>query len=554
MFERLGFRAVNAIWLAGQRADHRAFGAALARPADVQGARLRALLERNAACEYGRRFDFGRITTPRDYQDAVPVIEAAGLGPWVDAIKEGRGRVLTTERVLIFETTGGSTGAPKFVPYTASLLEEFRRALAAWVVDLYTARPALQAGGAYWAVSPAARARTVTPGGIPVGFDDDAQYFGPMPRWALRHLFLTPPELPAVEDMGASRYVTLRFLLDSPDLAFISVWNPSFLTLLVGALKRWALPVIDDIEHGTLRPPVPLPRHLETSLRRRLVPRPARARAFRRLLARANGLRPADLWPRLGLISCWTDASAARFLPELEAAFPGVEIQGKGLLATEGVVSIPLIGHPGAAVAVTSHFYEFADLESPSARPRLVHELELGRRYSVIVTTGGGLYRYALGDIVRVVGHRGATPLVEFMGRAGVASDLCGEKLGESHVARALDAAAARLALRCPFMLLAPEWASPPYYALFVEAPDVSDPVLARLAGEVERGLLDSPSYAYCRRLGQLGPVRPFRVHQDAAAAYVHRRTLLGQRAGAVKSAVLDRAPGWRAHMPGVPV
>jgi hypothetical protein len=170
------------------------------------------------------------------------------------------------------------------------------------------------------------------------------------------------------------------------------------------------------------------------------------------------------------------------------------------------------------------------------------------------VTTGGGLYRYALGDIVRVVGHRGATPLVEFVGRAGVVSDLCGEKLGESHVARALDAADAQLALRCPFMLLAPEWASPPYYALFVEAPDVADPVLARLAGEVERGLLDSPSYAYCRRLGQLGPVRPFRVHQGAAAAYVHRRTLLGQRAGAVKSAVLDRALGWRAHMPGVPV
>jgi hypothetical protein len=135
-----------------------------------------------------------------------------------------------------------------------------------------------------------------------------------------------------------------------------------------------------------------------------------------------------------------------------------------------------------------------------------------------------------------------------------VLSDLCGEKLGETHVARALDAAATRLDLRCAFMLLAPEWASPPYYALFIEAPDVSDAALGRLAGEVERGLLESPSYAYCRRLGQLREVRPFRVHRDATAAYLQRRMRLGQRAGAVKAVALDRTPGWSAQLPAVPV
>ncbi|MGH7388344.1 MAG: GH3 auxin-responsive promoter family protein [Candidatus Rokuibacteriota bacterium] len=554
MLRRAGFRAVNAIWLASQRADHRAFRAALDRPAAVQAARLRDLLSRNAASDYGRRFDFDRIATPRDYQDAVPVVGADDLAPEIESIKGGRQGVLTTEPVVSFETSGGSTGLPKYIPYTASLLAEFRRALGAWVVDLYTERPALRAGGAYWSVSPAGRSREVTPGGIPVGFDDDAQYFGPTQRWALRRLLLTPSELAGIDDMACSRYVTLRFLLDSPDLAFLSVWNPSFLTLLVRALHDLAPRLVDDIERGTLTPPAPLPARLESALRGRLQPRPARARALRAVLARANALPPAEIWPRLRLISCWTDAASARFLPELEAAFPGVEVQGKGLLATEGVVSIPLVGQRGAAIAVTSHFYEFADAESLRARPRLAHELEVGRRYAVILTTGGGLYRYALGDTVGVVGHRGATPLVEFVGRTGLVSDLCGEKLGEPHVARALEAAAARLEVRCSFVLLAPEWASPPYYTLFAEAPGVPDSALARLAGEVERELLQSPSYAYCRRLGQLGAVRAFRVGRDATAAYVERCTRLGQRAGAVKSVVLHRTPGWSAHMPGVPV
>ena len=52
---------------------------------------------------------------------------------------------------------------------------------------------------------------------------------------------------------------------------------------------------------------------------------------------------------------------SARFLPELRALFPGVEIQGKGLLATEGVISIPLMGRPAPVPAVTSHFLEFLD-------------------------------------------------------------------------------------------------------------------------------------------------------------------------------------------------
>ena len=53
-------------------------------------------------------------------------------------------------------------------------------------------------------------------------------------------LLLTPPELPRIQDVEASRYVTLRFLLRTSRLAFISVWSPSFLTLLLESLDRHA--------------------------------------------------------------------------------------------------------------------------------------------------------------------------------------------------------------------------------------------------------------------------------------------------------------------------
>jgi len=553
MLGTLPFRAAHVVRLAAALPAYRAFRAALEHPAEAQARRLRTILAANADAAYGRRHGFARLRSLADYQAAVPVVGYEDLRPAIDAIAAGTPGLLTAEPVRMLETTGGSTGPAKLVPYTAGLLREFQAAIGPWLTDLALHRPALRRGGAYWSVSPCARPRAATAGGLPVGFADDAEYFGGLDRRALRRLLLTPPQLGQVPDVASCRYVTLRSLLETPHLAFVSVWSPSFLTLLLAALDDWAEPLLDDLERGTLTPPTPLPPPLQATLARGLVPRPARARRLRAARRTEGALRPAAAWPDLALVSCWTAAAAARFVPDLQARLPGVPIQGKGLLATEGVVSIPLVGEPGAVLAVTAHFYEFVPVEAPADRPRLAHELEPGATYAVLLTTGGGLYRYALGDAVRVVGRVGRTPLVEFVGKTAAVSDLCGEKLAEPHVARVLEAGAARFGLDGAFLMLAPEWGEPPYYALFLEAPGLAPHALAALAAHVEGGLHANPGYAYCRALGQLGPVRAIRVAGPAATAvYAERCAALGQRAGAVKPTYLHRAIGWSAYLPGV--
>src|SRR5207237_150176 len=82
------------------------------------------------------------------------------------------------------------------------------------------------------------------------------------------------------------------------------------------------------------------------------------------------------------------------------------------------------------------------------------------------------------------------------------------------------------------FLLLAPESGPPPHYALFVEAPAAGDAALAQLAGAVERRLGESPSYAYCRRLGQLDAVCAVRVGRGASEAYLGRCRALGEAVG----------------------
>ncbi len=265
-------------------------------------------------------------------------------------------------------------------------------------------------------------------------------------------------------------------------------------------------------------------------------PRPGRAEELDRIGPRDL----AAVWPRLRLISCWTDGPARRSAGALRDLFPGVAIQGKGLLATEGVVSIPF--RDTRPLALTSHYLEFVD---DAGRARSAWELEEGMTCSVILTTGGGLYRYALHDRVRVTGFVGRAPCVEFLGKEDHVSDLRGEKLEQSFVQTAIDRSLAEHGTAAVFAMLAPdERASPPSYVLFVSA---QGELPRGLAATLETELRRNPHYAHCVRLGQLSAAGVVSVGADAAQRYVRHAARSGRRLGDVKPTALSPSSGWRA-------
>ncbi len=525
------------------------FHRALSRPEEAQSECLQRVLRAVAGSQQAARIPgFERLARPSEFQAAVPVSTPDSVVTDVDRIAAGEPRVLTGAPVVRFEPSGGSSGASKLVPVTRALLDEFHRALAPMLFELLHRRPAVRAGPSYWSISPIGRKRGRTAGGIPVGSVEDTAYFPRFLQPLLARVFAVPGEVARLPDVESCRYVTLWFLVASEDLALISVWNPSFLTLLMDALEVHGERLAEDLERGTCRPPG---REAEEEVRAvlsrmRFTPRPERARVLRRALK--EGLSGKALWPGLALLSMWTDAQAAHAVGPARRRFEGVELQGKGLLATEGVITLPLFDAPAPVLAVRSHFYEFAEPEHPEVCPRLAHELEQGREYVVLLSTSGGLLRYRLGDLVRVEGFVGATPCLRFMGRADAVSDLVGEKLAATRVTTVLDAALPSLfgGTRPRFAMLAPEWETPPAYRLFLET-DAPDERLAEAAEAIERALREGFHYRYARELGQLGPVRAVRV-AEGARRYEARCIALGQRAGDIKPADLHRQPGWTAH------
>lgn len=496
-----------------------AFERALGRPEETQRRKLRALLRAQEDTAFGREHGFRHVDDVAAFQRRVPVRDYAEHAPWVDRIARGETNVLTSEPVRMLERTSGSTAGDKWIPFTAGLLAELSAATSPWISSVHRRHPGLLGTTSYWSVSPAAREPERTEGGLRVGFEDDSEYFGPLTRWALARMFAVPGDVARIRDVDAWRRTTLDLLLRARTLGLVSVWNPSFLTLLMEALER-------ELDGYLARLPA------------------ARANEIRRALDRTGRLTGEALWPSLRVVSCWTDASAASFVPGLRAYFPHVTIEPKGLLATEGVVSIPYSGgNDGAELAVASHFLEFLDLDAPSARPRLAHQLVTGASYSPLLTTAGGLYRYHLKDVVTVTGRTRGTPRVRFEGKADRSSDLCGEKLTEPQVSSALSDAAQELGVELAFALVAPLVTPRPRYALFVES-NADDARLDELARALDERLSRAQHYAYCRDLGQLDALRAVRV-RDGQRRFQEALARTSARLGDIKPARLDKRTQW---------
>jgi hypothetical protein len=243
-----------------------------------------------------------------------------------------------------------------------------------------------------------------------------------------------------------------------------------------------------------------------------------------------------------------------------------VEIQPKGLIATEAIFSIPLRGQKAGVLAVNSHFFEFIELSSGdtgewgASDTKLAHELGVGKLYSVIVTTGGGLYRYHMQDCIEVIGHLKQCPVIVFVGKSDKVVDICGEKLNERFAAGVLEEAFAKYRDRPSFFMLAP-CLDPQdrsyHYSLFLQLGKTAaadNRMLAGLNNDIELRLRMNFHYDYCRKLSQLQPLRIFLIspESNAMSDYLQHRNQQGQRLGSIKPAVVDRGMNWHEIFSGI--
>ncbi|NYH18042.1 hypothetical protein GGD41_005270 [Paraburkholderia bryophila] len=380
-----------AMFVGAAQPDVERWQAALDTPDMVQARRLAQLLEAGRDTAFGRQHGFAEIRSAEQFRERVPIRDTAAFLPWLERGAQDTEPVLTRERPAFFERTSGNTARGKLIPYTPAFLRELQAAMIVWLADMAREHPGITAGRAYWSMSPALQAPGTTSNGIAIGSASDLDYLGGSSAAALAATLLVPP---LNGDPAAWRRQTLRALVADETLAMLSVWSPTFLTSLLR-------PLFSPGEPGSTRDLEWIEANLPA----------ARAAALREAIARG---RCDALWPRLAAVSSWMDGPSRVYAESLRTRFPpAVHWLPKGLFATEGVVSIPFGDGAGCPLAIGSHYLEFLFDDGHVCD---VSGLALGDEAAVVLTTGGGLYRYALGDRVRVTRFTGRTPCIAFVG------------------------------------------------------------------------------------------------------------------------------------------
>jgi hypothetical protein len=541
LLQTAGIICCNACWFIACMPSCMRFAIAALRPRAVQEKILKRTLRRNRRAQWLRnRLGAGqsRVCAFK----ALAPIDHSDIDAEIKTIADGKGNMLTEEPVLLLQPTSGSSKATKLIPYTRSLQKQFQAATGPWIACLYMRWPALLRGTHYWSISPSTPVN-VPYGPVRIGFDRDTEYLSPLQSRIARFLSPLPPEISRIGDSNTFEYLNCLFLVRDRRLGFISVWHPSFLTCILEVLAKNADLIIADIRNGTISRRTGMDDALYARITRKNRPDPDRAAE----LAAADIAQPEHwqrIWPNLRVISCWADSGMAAAAAGLGSLFPNASLQPKGLIATEGIVSIPL-GSRHRPLAITSHALEFMAVSSDVILQ--VHQLEKARQYRVVLTNAGGLYRYRLHDIVEVTGFFGAIPCIAFIERDNIVSDLVGEKLNIHHVEEAFRS----LQEPSRFIMLAPHFShGKPGYSVFIEQRQSCDyeSVLER----VEHGLMENYHYRHARSMRQLNPLSLFVIQSDAYRHYADRLVARGCcKRGDIKHMALRIETDWAAVFEG---
>ena len=187
-------------------------------------------------------------------------------------------------------------------------------------------------------------------------------------------------------------------------------------------------------------------------------------------------------------------------------------------------MTIPLADNtPAGVLDITANFYEFvpadkidnspSDPNAPTLAADLdtltAEQLQIGSTYYIFLTNHSGLYRYHIGDIVRVTDFVGTTPVLEFLSRGSYTSSITGEKLTENQTVNAANTTAAELNLDIQSFVLAPNFTASPHYQLSVQLPFILTPErLTELATRIDHHLCTANiEYASKRHSLRLAPI-----------------------------------------------
>jgi hypothetical protein len=412
------------------------------KPMEAQEKTLKKILKKNKNCELGKKFNFENIKTIEDYQKMVPLSTYDDYAPYVERIIHNKEKnVMFTGWNVRYCSSSGSVGKPKILPKSvrdlwnmqcigfsgtvatsAHYLKKYKNkkmpAQMGPLVLILTGHP-LEDGKM---CNGAAQ--------IPV------LYLLPITRF-----FCTSPSsllVPEHEELLDTSYLQLRFALENSKVSYIGSLVITLVTTMFDYLKEnWEM-LCDDIEKGIINPNIKITPELKEEYSKMFKPNPKRAAELRREFQKGfdEPIAPR-IWPKLTWAYGMVGSNLKVFIEKLRKYIgDDIPIHGMGFAAAEGffAMATKLDSHDGTLLPHTL-FYEFLPINDDDdegdvddTKALLIDQLEMGKKYELVVSNFSGLYRYRMEDVVQVTGMHNNTPTIEFLYRRNLGMNLANEK------------------------------------------------------------------------------------------------------------------------------
>ncbi|RLN28389.1 putative indole-3-acetic acid-amido synthetase GH3.1 [Panicum miliaceum] len=457
--------------------------------AQVQRRVLAEILAQNAPAEYLRRLGVAGDApgAAEAFLRAAPLVTYEDILQDVLRIANGdTSPILSGKPIREFLTSSGTSGGErKLMPSIADEMDRRSLLYSLLMPVMSQAVPGLDKGKCMYLYFVKAESRT--PAGLParpvLTSFYRSRHFLERPHDPYT-VYTSPDGAVLCVDAYQSMYAQLLCgLVHRADVLRVgAVFASGFLRAIRFLEKHWQR-LCRDIRAGTLDAEI-TDRSVRAAVERVLRADPALADAVEAECARPSweGII-RRVWPNTKYIDVIVTGAMAQYIPTLEFYGGGLPLTCTMYASSEcyfGINLNPMCKPSEVAYTLipTMGYFEFLPVHSAAGEPHhrdLVDlvDVKLGHEYELVVTTYSGLYRYRVGDVLRVAGFKNQAPMFNFVRRKNVVLSIDSDKTDEAELHAAVAGAVQHLA---PFGASLVEYTSyadaatiPGHYVLFWE-------------------------------------------------------------------------------------
>ncbi len=384
---------------------------------EINRENLRLILADNRDTVYGKKMQFGDILTPEAFAERVPLTDYETYGERLTVPGE-----FTAYPFDVILCTSGTTGSQKIFPLTRESLRRYSSyaqnlpysIAGVSETDRFLHTSVFRSNVNGMTILSDAHHRWMDQKGM---FDFDS--------------FAGGRELLFADDVTDIPYVKAWLAFCHPELVAIQSIFIYDISLLFGFIEKEWRTVIADMR--ARRVSADLNDRIKEILYREL-PDEAWLDELTNILEEGfdTPIIPR-IWKKMrfvcgigGKMHVFQERAVRRYLG-------GIDVNYFGYGSSECMVSVAVgLNKAEYAILPRSGYYEF--IPKGEEVPVTMEQLEVGKKYELILTTFSGLYRYQTGDLIQINSFIGETPIIEIAGRKKHIIDIAGEKI-DSHTA-----------------------------------------------------------------------------------------------------------------------